>query len=29
MHYLNALLYNIINKLINLINLIKLINALF
>jgi hypothetical protein len=29
MYYLNALLYNIINKLINLINLIKLINALF
>ena len=29
MHYLNALLYNIINKLIKLINLIKLIDALF
>ena len=29
MHYLNALLYNIVNKLIKVINLIKLINALF
>jgi len=29
MHYLNTLLYNIINKLIKLINLIKLIDALF
>jgi len=29
MHYLNALLYNIINKLIKLINLNQLINALF
>jgi hypothetical protein len=28
MHYLNALLYNIINKLIKLINLIKLLNLI-